>query len=83
MTHEIIEVCQDCGHVIDPQVVTTPDGKRYLITICQRNECIMDQGTASGIESMKPQLATPWSTGFSWYCTGGIIDPTTVRVTGF
>jgi hypothetical protein len=40
---EIIEVCQDCGKVIDPQVVTAPWGDRYEIRMCLRDECIADR----------------------------------------
>lgn len=43
MTGEIIEMCQDCGHVIDPVTVTAPWGTGYLITLCQRDECIADR----------------------------------------
>lgn len=43
MTGEIIEVCQDCGYVIDPEIVTAPWGDRYKITMCLRDECLFER----------------------------------------
>jgi hypothetical protein len=40
---EVIEVCQECGHIIEPQDVTAPWGDRYRITLCLRDECIADR----------------------------------------
>lgn len=32
---EVIEVCQECGTVIDPERVTLPDGSRCEIWLCR------------------------------------------------
>lgn len=46
MSSEIIEVCQDCGHVIDP--IRVRHGTTiYEIRLCQRDECLFGMGRAA------------------------------------
>jgi len=42
---EIIEVCQECGHVIEPVELAAPWGDRYRITLCLRDECVINRIT--------------------------------------
>jgi hypothetical protein len=58
MTGEIIEVCQLCGHVIDNPLIDGPDGKRYEIRMCLRDECMVDQLMAESAKRLREQVET-------------------------
>lgn len=45
MTGPTIVVCQDCGHLIEPVYVRSGRDV-YEITLCQRDECLMERITA-------------------------------------
>lgn len=57
MTGEIIEVCQECGHVIDPVELTAPWGDRYRIMLCLRGECLAERQTR---EDLAARVAQGW-----------------------
>lgn len=60
MTGEIIEVCQHCGHLIEPEDVTAPWGARYRITLCVRDECLSERLGADLTESFRRDAAERW-----------------------
>lgn len=77
---EIIEVCQDCGHVIDPEVVTAPWGDRYQIRLCMRDECIADR--------IMRTSGPLWPSDFAWvqhrWWYPPVTDPkASIRIVGF
>lgn len=81
---EIIEVCQDCGHVIDPEEVAF-NGARYRITLCQRDECIgerlmRDWNAKWNAEWPRVRQPMPFRPSWAYY---PVIDPKAAfRITG-
>lgn len=56
MKGEIIEVCQDCGHVIDP--VRVRHGTAiYEIRMCQRDECLFDRMQVEWLAELRKESA--------------------------
>jgi hypothetical protein len=57
MTGETIEVCQDCGYIIEPVTATAPWGDRYRITMCMRDECLLDRMAADSTAILRRDAA--------------------------
>lgn len=82
MSHEVIDVCQDCGHLIEPEDVTAPWGARYRITLCTRLECLAAK--------LAPTMTPPdvaWAQDLSAfrraYLTPVVLSPSAlIRITG-
>lgn len=81
MTGEIIEVCQDCGHVIDP-VRVEHGGAVYEIRLCQRDECLFDRLQTAWLEELREQARRRDMMRFVRY-TPIVNDPSAFRITGF
>jgi hypothetical protein len=56
VTGEIIEVCQDCGHLIDNPPVVGPDGRRYLFRLCLRHECLVERMMAESAAALRRDI---------------------------
>lgn len=88
MTGEIIEVCQLCGHVIDNPPIDGPDGKRYEIRMCLRNECMIDQMMAESTKRLREQVERDLAlalhrTRWRFAYTPVVVDPAAAfRITG-
>lgn len=86
MAGEIIEVCQDCGHLIEPEEVTAPWGDHYRITLCQRDECLADRILADMRIALAVELHGEWyprACGPHWWAGPTVNSPTSlIRITG-
>lgn len=85
MSGETIEVCQDCGYVIDP--VRVRQGPTvYEIRLCLREECLLDRLQAEWLAELRRDVerrsAYPLHT--RWLVTPTTVDiGSAFRITGF
>ena len=85
MSNEVIEVCQDCGHLIDNPPIEGPDGRRYLIRLCLRDECIIEQLRAESAAILRRDIErnAARAKARAWGLTIPVIDPRAAfRITG-